>query len=253
MQKMRRIGKVNIPILGLGTWQLFGKQCVNTILRAVEIGYRHFDTASMYGNQKEIGTAIHALPVAREELFLTSKVWTSELGTSRTRKAIESALKELKTEYLDLYLIHWPGGDRNKRLKSYETMLSEREKGRIKHVGVSNFSISQLAEIEKKFGGLPAVNQIGMTPFSYDVDLVQFLRENEIVVTAYSPLSKGQILDHPKLLSLARTYGRTPAQIALRWFIDNGIATIPKSSSLERLQSNFSIFDFELAPEDLNI
>ena len=132
-------------------------------------------------------------------------------------------------------------------------MIQEREKGKIKHIGVSNFSIAHVIEIEQQFAELPAVNQIFTTPFNYDSDCIQFLKENRITVTAYSPLSKGRILNHPKLASLAGKYSKTPAQIALRWFLDNGIVTIPKASRTEHLQANFDIFDFELEPGDLNL
>ena len=244
------IGNTKMPILGLGTWQLFGTQCVNTVKMALEIGYRHIDTASMYRNQKEIGKALKNTSVDRNDIFLTSKIWSSDLGKNGSRKSLDRALLELKTDYLDLYLIHWPGNDLKKRLESYEFMMLERDKGRLKHIGVSNFSVSQIIEIQKEFGEWPAVNQIHITPFNFDEDEFLFLSERNITVTAYSPLSKGRILDHPVLSVLSEKYMKMPAQIVIRWIIDRGIAAIPKAARPEHLKTNHEIFDFQLSTSD---
>lgn len=244
------IGNFKMPILGLGTWQLFGTQCVDIVSLALKIGYRHIDTASMYRNQIEIGKALQTSNIDRRDIFLTSKIWSSDLGKKGTCQSLEKALLELKTEYLDLYLIHWPGDDRKKRLESYETMMFERDKGRLKHIGVSNFSVSQIIEIHREFGEWPAVNQIKITPFNFDEDELLFLSERNIIATAYSPLNKGYILNHPKLTVLSEKYQKTPAQIVLRWIMDHEIAAIPKAANPEHLKNNSEIFDFQLSISD---
>lgn len=241
------IGNIKMPILGLGTWQLFGTQCVDIVSLALKTGYRHIDTASMYGNQIEIGKALQTSNIDRRDIFLTSKIWPSDLGKKGTRQSLEKALIELKTEYLDLYLIHWPGDDLKKRLESYETMMLERDKGRLKNIGVSNFSISQTLEINREFGEWPVVNQIHVTPFNYDENQSTFFKDKNIIITVYSPLNKGYDLNHPKLKPLSEKYNKSAAQIILRWFIDYGFAAIPKAANTQHLKSNIDIFDFKLS------
>lgn len=237
-----------MPILGLGTWQLEKKDVINPIKWALDAGYRHIDTATLYNNEKSVGKAILESDIPREELFITSKVWDSDQGYKKTLKAFERSLKNLQTDYLDLYLIHWP---REKRNETWETLISLLEEGRVKAIGVANFYIHHLEELKEKYDTIPAVNQFELSPFFYRKELIKYCEENNIAVEAYSPLTHGKKLDHQMLQEIAEKYQKSTAQILIRWCIEHKFIVIPKSGTKEHIQDNADVFDFSLDQEDI--
>ncbi len=231
----------DIPCIGLGTWQLEGKKCEEVVKAAIDVGYKHIDTAEIYGNQKFIGRAIKG---KRENLFLTSKVWFENLRYKDVLSACENTLKELKTDYIDLYLIHWP----NRTIPIEETMKALnklKEDGLIRDIGVSNFTINHLKDA-LKIGVKIVANQIEFHPYLYQKELLEFCKSKNILVIAYSPLGRGNLLNDQVINKIALKHKKTPAQICLRWLFEKGVASIPKASSIERLKENLNIFDFEL-------
>ncbi|MDD5163096.1 MAG: aldo/keto reductase [Candidatus ainarchaeum sp.] len=240
----------SIPLLGLGTWQLTGKKCIETIKIALEIGYTHIDTAEIYGNQKEIREAIKDFP--REKLFLTSKAWIKNLEFEKAIKACKKALAELGTNYLDLYLIHWP----NKKIPIENTLKAFAElqkKGLARSIGVSNFTIPHLEEALPKAQELGieiANNQCEFHPLLYQKKLLDYCKNKEIIFTAYSPLGRGGILKNPVIRNIAEKYKKTPAQICLKWVLQKGAVAIPKASSQLHLQENLPVFNWQLSGQD---
>jgi diketogulonate reductase-like aldo/keto reductase len=237
-----------IPVLGLGTWNLTGQRCVSAVSRALELGYRHIDTAEMYGNQAEIGDAIKTFP--RSALFLTSKVWSNHLHHDDVHRACDNTLRQLGTSYLDLYLIHWP----NISVPLTETFKALKElvdQGKVRSVGVSNFDTELMKKSLDVSGAPVTVDQVRFHPFSYDKNLLDFCLGKGIVVTAYSPLGRGNILSNRIIQSIAKKVGKTPAQICLRWCLQKGTIVIPKAGSEEHLRENMDIFDWEINEEDM--
>lgn len=240
-----------IPILGLGTWNLKGESGKEAVKKAIELGYRHIDTAEMYGNETEIGEAVKGFN--REELFIVSKFSPNRITKEEIISACEASLSRLKTDYLDLYLLHWPSS----RIDFEEVMSALKElnnQGKIKAAGVSNFSIEDLRKIlpiAERYNLLITNNQVEFNPFNYDDRLLSFCKRKGIALTAYSPLGQGKILDEPVIEEVARRYGKTPAQIILRWAIQKGTAAIPKAGSQSHLRENLDIFDFGLDKEDM--
>ncbi|MHA2314654.1 MAG: aldo/keto reductase [Candidatus Hermodarchaeia archaeon] len=237
-----------MPALGLGTWALRGERCRSIVKRAIELGYTHIDTADSYDNHKEVGDAIKGFD--RSTLFLVSKVRQSRLQYHAVIQDCHRNLRELDTEYLDLYLIHWP----NERIPIRDTLRALNElvgDGKIRSIGVSNFRIPHLRDALKAESHPITNNQVRLHPYEYDHDLVAFCHAHKIVVTAYSPLGRGGILSRPTILDLAKQYGRTPAQICLRWGLQKGVVVIPKTSSEARLKENMDIFDWEISQADM--
>lgn len=235
-----------IPQLGFGTWKLQGQDARNAVGWALEAGYRHLDTATIYGNEQEIGRAIRESGVAREDLFITTKLWNGDHDDPDA--ALRTSLEKLQLDYVDLYLIHWPVSRRNQSWKKLEQM---QENDLALSVGVSNFTVRHLEELLGHAKVVPQVNQVEMSPFLYQKELMEFCREQGVAVEAYSPLTRGKFLDEPPLVELARKYGKTSAQLLLRWSLQHGMVVIPKSGNLERIQENMDIFDFEISPEDM--
>jgi diketogulonate reductase-like aldo/keto reductase len=233
-----------MPVIGLGTWGLDGEACYHTVLEALRIGYRLIDTASMYGNEGEIGRAVRDSGLGRSEVFITTKVATSEQGHEGTLAACQASLERLQVSQIDLYLIHWPtvGKDRD----TWRAMEELRSSGLVRSIGVSNFAIPRLEEIMRPGAAVPAVNQIEMSPFAYDRDVVRYCSEKGIRMEAYSPLTRGACLQEKELLQIASAYERSPAQVLLRWALQKGFTVIPKASSTDHLRENLSVFDFEL-------
>lgn len=241
-----------MPWLGLGVYLLGdGSEAERTIAWAVEAGYRLIDTASFYKNEAGVGMGIRACGLPREELFLTTKLWNNEQGYENAIIACENSLRRLKTDYLDLYLIHWPGQDKARRLKTWEALLELKSQGKVKSVGVSNFKIHHLDEIMAAFGEAPVVDQVEMHPFYPQEELRAYAKEKGIVLTAWGPLFHGHIRDAKGIDAIGAHYGKTGAQAVLRWHLQNGVAIIPKSSKKERLIENADIFDFELNDADI--
>jgi diketogulonate reductase-like aldo/keto reductase len=233
---------VFIPILGLGTWEMRGSTCYQAVRYALDVGYRHFDTATMYRNEAEIGRAVRDSRVPREEVFITTKLSPRDAG--RERRTLEASLSALGVEYVDLWLVHWPprGGA---GLPSWREFLSLREEGKTRAVGVSNYSVGQLDELARATGELPQVNQIRWGPSLFDPDELGQHRRRGVVLEGYSPF-KSTNLRHPVLAEIAARHRVTPARVVLRWHIDHGVVVIPKSARRERIASNFDVFGFAL-------
>jgi 2,5-diketo-D-gluconate reductase B len=238
-----------IPALGFGTWKLTGSECTKAVLYALRIGYRHIDTADVYGNHKEVGQAIAEGRVPRNELFVTSKIWTDSFERSKVRPSCERLLSELQLEYLDLLLMHWPD-----RSIPFGDTLEEMEKlqkdGLVKSIGVSNFTINHLKDALET-GVEFVTNQVEFHPSLNQKELKAFCDEHKIIITAYSPLARGEDLDLPMIIELAEKYNKTPAQIILNWVIQSNMIAIPKSATLERIEENWKTLEFELSSEDV--
>jgi diketogulonate reductase-like aldo/keto reductase len=240
---------VNIPILGLGTWPLKGKTVYNAVLWALEIGYRLIDSASFYGNEKEIGEALRKTTVPREDIFITTKVWNSDQGYENALAAFDRSFKLLNLDYIDLYLIHWPiKGLRNETWKALEKIYDD---GRVRAIGVSNFTIRHLDELKTTLKIMPAVNQVEFSPFLYQKELLEYCELNKIVLEAYSPLTKSRKLNNSTLMAIGQKYSKTPAQVLIRWGLQHGIVTIPKSGDKQHLIDNANVFDFSLDEFDM--
>lgn len=247
---------IDTPAIGYGTWRTNDADAKSAVCEAVDCGYRLIDTAAIYANEKGVGQGIKSCGLPREKLFVTSKLWNSERGYDKTMKAFEQSIKDLGTDYLDLYLIHWPA---NKlqcddpdsiNLSTWNAFTELYKEGRIKAIGVSNFMphhLKPLMQTEVQ----PMVNQIEFHPGYTQPETVKFCKENGILVEAWSPLGRGNIFSEPVLLALAAKYNKTAAQICIRFAIDSGIVPLPKSVTPQRIKENFDVFDFSLSKEDI--
>ncbi|MGD8778485.1 MAG: aldo/keto reductase [Ignavibacteria bacterium] len=250
--KVKLNNGVEMPYFGLGVFQVEdGSQVINAINYALEAGYRHIDTASFYGNEKGVGEAVRNSSIPREEIFVTSKVWNSDQGYDSTLKAFDITMKKFGFDYLDLYLIHWPVKSKYKDTwKAFESIYKE---GRVKAIGISNFLEHQIEDLLQAAEIVPMVNQMEFHPYLVQQDLIDYCYSKNIRYEAWSPLMQGMILSDEVLTQLAEKYNKTTAQIVLRWNLQKGVVTIPKSVKKERIFSNSRIFDFELTQEDVRI
>lgn len=239
-----------IPVMALGSWDSHGNEAYQACMDAFLAGYRHIDTASYYGNESFVGAAIRDCKIPREEIFVTSKMWYEDMVDGKQEAAFEKTLQELGLEYLDMYLLHWPIND---AAESWKVLEKYYEQGLIKNIGVSNFRPKHLKQLEVTANIAPAVNQIEICPFLVQEETVNYCRERDIVVEAWGPLGKGRQLSEPEILTLAKKYNKTPAQIILRWHFQRRIVSLPKSIHKERIIENADIFDFELSKEDMQI
>ncbi len=240
---------VKMPWLGLGVFKTQeGQEVINAVKDAIAAGYRSIDTAAFYNNEKGVGQAVRECGIPREELFITTKLWNSDQGYESTLKAFEESRQKLGVEYIDLYLVHWAVPDKYR--ESWKALIHLYKEGAVKAIGVSNHQIAHLKQIIEDTGVVPAVNQVECHPLLTQKELLQFCRQQNIQLEAWSPLIRGN-LDNPLLLNLAAKYGKTPAQIVLRWDIQNEIVTIPKSVHKERIIENSQIFDFELSSANM--
>jgi methylglyoxal/glyoxal reductase len=245
---------VKMPWLGIGVFKVEeGPELVNAVKSAIKNGYRSIDTAAIYNNEEGVGQAIREgieeLNIPREDLFITSKVWNSDLGYESTIAAYEKSLKKLGLEYLDLYLIHWPvKGKYKEAWKALETLYKE---GRVRAIGVSNFQIHHLEDLMKDAEIKPMVNQVEYHPRLTQIDLKAFCHQNGIQLEAWSPLMQGQLLDNPILQEIANKHNKSIAQVIIRWDLQNGVVTIPKSIREHRIIENSNVFDFELTREEM--
>ncbi len=240
-----------MPLLGLGVYDMYDSQAIEATIYALQYGYRLIDTASMYNNEEAIGDAIKNSGIDRSEIFLTTKVNNTEQGYEETLKAYDRSLNKLKTDYVDLYLVHWPLKETRK-----ETWLALEhlyKEGKVKSIGVANYLIPFLDELQTYASIVPAVNQVEYNPYLQRPPLHNVCQDKNIVLQAYTPLLRGQKMDDPRLVSLANKYEKTPAQIILRWLIQQGISAIPKSANKNRIEENFNIFDFEISLNDMNL
>ena len=246
---IRLNNNVEMPIFGLGTWQTKGKNAINAVKWALEAGYIHIDTATLYGNEKEIGQAITESKIPREDIFITSKVLDSDQGFDPTLKALDISLKKLGTSYIDLYLIHWPRKKKRKETWTALEKIYKDEKARA--IGVANYWIQHIKEILENFKIIPAVNQFELSPFLYREELIDFCRKNNITIEAYSPLSHGKKLNNPEVKNIAKKYNKSTAQILIRWGLQHKFVEIPKSTQKEHIIQNADVFDFQLSKEDM--
>lgn len=235
-----------MPLLGFGTWKLVGDEAYEAVTTALQAGYRHIDTAMIYRNEKEVGRAIKDSGIAREDLFVTTKLWNDD--HNKVAEAMDSSLQKLGLQYVDLYLMHWP---EETRLQAYKDMEKLLEAGKTKAIGVSNFTIRHLDELLSSTSIVPAVNQVEFNPFLNQQELVRYCQEKDIVFEAYCPLARARYLNDERLVKLAGKYQKTPAQILLRWSVQQNIVVIPKSSNEGRIKENLNIFDFELHDTDM--
>ena len=240
-------GEVAMPMVGFGTWQLRGRRAVEAVGYALEVGYRHFDTATVYGNEAELGRVLRDSGLPRQEVFLTTKLPPGNAG--RERATLAASLRALGTDYVDLWLVHWPPGG-GARLETWRELLGVRDEGLARAVGVSNYSTKQLDELIEATGQAPAVNQIPWSPSQHDPRVLADHRARGVVLEGYSSL-KGTNLRDPVLTEIAARHQVTPAQVVLRWHLEHGIPIIPKSATPERIASNIDLFGFSLDDEEV--
>jgi diketogulonate reductase-like aldo/keto reductase len=260
-----------IPRLGLGVWQIrAGAPCEAAVRAALEVGYRHIDTASFYGNEESVGAAIRQSGIPREKIFVTTKLWNTEHADPE--RALETSLRKLKFDYVDLYLIHYPVPERR---QSWRFLESVRAAGKARSIGVSNFTIRHLKELLAQTETVPAVNQVEFHAYLYQRELLDFCADNRIIVEAYSPLTQGTRLHDRKLIAVAKRYPaaeppraegwsrfsilphrsatKSPAQILIRWALQHGLVVIPKSANRKRIFEDADVFDFEITPDDMQL
>ena len=241
---------IKMPMIGFGTWDLHGKDCERAVLDAFEVGYRLIDTAQMYRNEREVGNAIQKANISREELFITTKIYSPDTTYERTKKAIDKSLKELQLEYIDLLLIHEPYAT---SLEMYKAMEEAYREGKLNAIGISNFNINQYSHFIKNCEIIPMVNQVEAHIFFRQKSLQETMEKQGTIMEAWSPLAAGKkrIFESPILIHIGQKYHKTPAQIALRYLVQNHIIVIPKSSHKERMKENLDILDFQLNREDM--
>lgn len=241
----------SIPQVGLGVWQTPDDQAATAVKAALDSGYRHIDTAAIYENESGVGEGMRQSSVARGDIFLTTKLWNTEQGYDSTLKAFDASLKRLGTDYVDLYLIHWPAPKKGLFVDTWRAFIKLREEGRIRSIGVSNFNPEHIEAIVAETGVTPVINQIELHPDFQQKVTREFHASHTIATESWSPLGQGKLLDHPAIKAIADRLGRTPAQVIIRWHIDNGFVVIPKSSNPGRIAENFKVFDFQLSADDL--
>ncbi|NFS83897.1 aldo/keto reductase [Clostridium botulinum] len=240
---------IKMPLLGFGTYKVNdGKEVINSVKEALKLGYRHNDTAAFYKNEEGVGIAIKESGIKREDIFLVSKVWNTEQGYEKTLKSFENSIKNLQTDYLDLFLIHWPQPLNKETWKALEELYKEKK---VRAIGVSNFTVNHLKDLINYAEIIPMVNQVEFHPKLVQKDLIKFCNDNNIQLEAWSPLMRGKIFEIEVLKEIAEKYKKTVSQIVLRWDIQMGVVTIPKSTTPFRIKENAEIFDFELTEEDM--
>lgn len=238
-----------MPLLGLGVYDMHKKECEQAILTALETGYRLIDTASMYHNETETGSAIRSSGIKRRDIFVTTKVDNPDQGYDSTRRAFDESMKKLNIEYVDLYLVHWPiKGKRKDTWKALEYLYNTQQ---VKAIGVANYLVPFLNEMNTYASIVPAVNQVEFSPFLFMKDLLEMCKQRKIQLQAYTPLIKGRKFKDKMIVELSNKYLKTPAQIILRWNLQHGVSAIPKSSNPVRLKENFDVFDFEISEDDM--
>ncbi|MFC7066888.1 aldo/keto reductase [Brucella rhizosphaerae] len=240
----------HIPQLGYGVWQVGNDEAIAAVSEALKVGYRHIDTAAIYGNEEGTGKAISDSGIARSDIYLTTKLWNSDQGYESTLKAFDTSLKKLGTDYVDLYLIHWPIPSKDLFMETWRAFIKLKEEGRAKSIGVSNFRTADLERILKESDVTPVLNQIELHPQFQQDELRLFHSKHDIATEAWSPLGQGTILENPTLKTIAEKHGKSVAQVILRWHIETGNIVIPKSVTPARIKENFDIFDFRLNGTD---
>jgi len=241
-----------MPQLGFGVWQVTSGEARSVVVEAVETGYRSIDTAAIYGNEEGVGEAIRASSVPREELFITTKLWNNNHGYDAALGAFQQSLDRLKLDFVDLYLIHWPVARSEAYLDAWRALIRLKEDGRAKSIGVSNFTIAHLQRVIAETGVVPAVNQIELHPRFQQRELRVFHAGHGIATESWSPLGQGSLLADDAIAAIGQKYGKSPAQVILRWHLENGLIAIPKSVTPSRIRENIDIFDFKLSADDMS-
>lgn len=243
---------ITMPVLGLGVWKAQdGDEVKQAVSWAIEAGYTLIDTAKIYGNEGGVGEAVREAHVPREDLFITTKLWNADQGYENAHKAIDESLARLHVRYVDLYLVHWPSKDAEERKETWRAMEEILKSGKASAVGVSNYTIEHLQEMQSYSTLVPAVNQIEFHPFWYQEALLHYCKQQGTVVEAYSPLARAERLSEPQIVAIAQKLGKSPAQVLIRWSLQHGCVVIPKSVHRERIIENKEVFDFELTDEDM--
>ncbi|MBI2233842.1 MAG: aldo/keto reductase [Micavibrio aeruginosavorus] len=240
-----------IPALGFGTYELTGTACRKAVTAALETGYRHIDTAQIYNNESDVGAGLAESGVKRGDIFLTTKVWMDRVNDGPLQKSVDESLKHLKTDYVDLLLLHWPVPEvpLAEQIKALREVHSA---GKARLIGVSNYTVAMLRDVIEEFGAPIVTNQVEYHPFLSQKAILDFLRGNGMFLTAYSPLARGAVRDNSLLNEIGKRYGKTPGQVTLRWLIQQGsVAAIPKAGSPAHIKNNFEIFDFSLSPYEM--
>ena len=240
----------HIPQLGYGVWQVGNDEAISAVSEALKVGYRHIDTAAIYGNEEGTGKAINESGIARGDIYLTTKLWNKEQGYESTLKAFDESLKKLGMDYVDLYLIHWPLPSKDLFMETWRAFIKIKEEGRAKSIGVSNFRTADLERILKESDVVPVLNQIELHPQFQQDELRLFHSKHNIATEAWSPLGQGTILENATLKTIAEKHGKSVAQVILRWHIETGNIVIPKSVTPARIKENFEVFDFSLNGTD---
>jgi len=251
MKKVTLNNNVEMPVLGFGVFQMTDQnECEQSVYEAITAGYRLIDTAASYLNEEAVGRGIKRSGVAREELFVTTKLWVQDTGYERTKKAFEKSLQRLQLDYLDLYLIHQPFGDVYGSWRAMEELYRE---GKVRAIGVSNFHEDRLIDLILHNEVIPAVNQVETHPFNQQIENAKFMKENKVQIESWAPFAEGKnnLFQNEVLVSIAEKYNKSVAQVVLRWLTQREVVVIPKSVRKERIDENFNIFDFELSQEDM--
>ncbi|MFS0662416.1 aldo/keto reductase [Niallia alba] len=244
---------LKMPQLGFGVWQVVDEQATSAVAKALEVGYRSIDTAMIYKNEKGVGKAIKESSVPREELFITTKVWNSDQGYENTLKAFDESLERLGLEYVDLYLIHWPTPQFDGYVDTYKALEKLYKDGKVKAIGVCNFEIEHLERILNECEVKPVLNQVECHPYLAQKELKEYCAKHDIFVEAWSPLDQGgEVLQDEVIKNIADVHKKTPAQVVLRWHLQNHTIVIPKSVTPSRIEENFQVFDFELDVNEVN-
>lgn len=239
----------SLPPMGLGCYRAQGSEVIRAICWAVEAGYRFFDTASRYGNEAQVGEGLRRCGISREKIYLVTKLWPTQYQDPLG--GLEDSLRALNCDYVDCYLLHWPGTDRSLRLHAYEALLNARERGLCRGIGVSNFLPAHLRELIEVFGEAPVMDQVELNPWYPQNETAAFCRDHNIAVCAWGPILRGHLGEVPLLLQMAERRGRTPAQIVLRWHLQKGSVPIPKSTDRGRIFENADLFHFSLSDEEM--
>lgn len=240
-----------MPLLGLGVYDMHNDEAIQAVSHALKTGYRLIDTAAMYGNEKQVGIAVRNSGIAREEIFVTTKVNNTNHGYDAALRAFDESMQDLDIGYIDLYLVHWPiRGKRKDTWKALERLYDEKQ---VRAIGVANYLIPFLDELSTYANVVPALDQVEFSPWLYLKDLHAYTSERGIALQAYTPLVRGRKFNDPRIQELKKKYGKTEAQIVLRWLLQLGISAIPKSSNPARIEENFGVFDFTIAPEDMEV
>jgi 2,5-diketo-D-gluconate reductase A len=252
MESLDLGGGVAIPQLGVGVFQVPPDETAENVRAALQLGYRHVDTARVYRNEAETGEGIRASGLDRSEIFITTKCWNSHQGYDEARAACEKSLTLLGVDAVDLYLIHWPAPAQDRYVETWKAFIELQQEGKARAIGVSNFNPAHLARIVDETGVTPAVNQIELHPYLQQAELRREHAARGIVTEAWSPLAQGQVLDDPVINAIAQRHGKTPAQVVIRWQLQLGNVVFPKSMSVQRLRENLDVFGFELSDDDMS-